>query len=386
MMNGELPWTYTVRTGPSRYATRHCSTTTASHATSTRSASARSSTSPASTSSSTSNQLLHEPRPRPDPDPARVLQPAAGRPEAALAASRSPRPARRSRSTHPAPATRTGRSSGTNGTSTATALRARHGLEPGDEEGLRGAGHGDRHGPGVRRRRQGHRRHRAPAGEPRRVGRAPRAGSTRCGPGRRDRACVRAQGVRGTARGAVLRVSVPAAGTLRLRPAAGRRAVRRIRTTTAKRGIVSVRVIPSRAGRACCAHGRLRLRVVLSFTPVGGATQMFKPYGGAKLNGRAQWMRIRSELDLQAISRVLWSAGRGPSRFAWRSRALTIACAAAALAMAAPAAHAYTFGSPPSARSARRRPRSTGAPTSATTTTSRISRRVRTATRPARSS
>ena len=49
---------------------------------------------------------------------------------------------------------------------------------------------------------------------------------------------------------------------------------------------------------------------------------------------------------MQAISRVLWSAGRGPSRFALRSGALTIACAAAALAMAAPAAHAYTFGTP----------------------------------------
>jgi hypothetical protein len=84
--------------------------------------------------------------------------------------------------------------------------------------------------------------------------------------------------VRGTAdRGAALRVSVPAAGTLRLRAMAGRRAVRAVRTSTAKQGVVSVRVIPSRAGRALLArHGRLRRRVVLSFTPVAGEAQTFE--------------------------------------------------------------------------------------------------------------
>jgi hypothetical protein len=107
-------------------------------------------------------------------------------------------------------------------------------------------------------------------------GRAPVLGRPGAAPAAIGRLSA-SRSVRGTARGAILRVRVPAAGTLRLRPAAGRRAVRRMRTATAERGIVSVRVIPSRAGRALLArHGRLRLRVVLSFTPVGGATQKFK--------------------------------------------------------------------------------------------------------------
>ena len=85
--------------------------------------------------------------------------------------------------------------------------------------------------------------------------------------------------VRGTAaRGAALRVQ----GSRGRDPEAapdGRppRGAARCATSTAKRGVVSVRVIPSRAGRALLArHGRLRLRVVLSFTPVGGATQTSK--------------------------------------------------------------------------------------------------------------
>jgi PKD domain len=79
---------------------------------------------------------------------------------------------------------------------------------------------------------------------------------------------------RGDARGVVLRVRVPAAGTLRVRSAAGRRAMRTARTSTARGGLVALRVLPSRAGRALIArHGRLRLRLVLSFTPVTGVPQ-----------------------------------------------------------------------------------------------------------------
>jgi PKD domain len=107
-------------------------------------------------------------------------------------------------------------------------------------------------------------------------GRAPVLGRPGAAPAAIGRLSA-SRSVRGTARGAVVRVRVPAAGTLTLRPAAGRRAVRRTRTATTKRGFMSVRVIPSQAGRALLArHGRLRLRVVLSFTPFGGATQTAK--------------------------------------------------------------------------------------------------------------
>jgi hypothetical protein len=82
---------------------------------------------------------------------------------------------------------------------------------------------------------------------------------------------------RGVARGLVLRVRVPAAGTLRARPAAGRRALRTTRAGASRAGVVALRIVPSRAGRALIArHGRLRVRMVLSFTPVGGATQTTK--------------------------------------------------------------------------------------------------------------
>jgi hypothetical protein len=83
--------------------------------------------------------------------------------------------------------------------------------------------------------------------------------------------------VRGTRRGAALRVRVPAAGSLRLRSPAGRSALRVARASAVRPGAVTMRIVPSRSGRALLRrHGRLRLRAVLSYTPVGGARQMVK--------------------------------------------------------------------------------------------------------------
>jgi hypothetical protein len=84
--------------------------------------------------------------------------------------------------------------------------------------------------------------------------------------------------VRGSgARGIVLRVRVPSAGTLRARSVAGRRALRTARTTATKASVLTLTMLPSRAGRAVLArHGHLRVRAVISFTPIGGATQTSK--------------------------------------------------------------------------------------------------------------
>jgi hypothetical protein len=72
---------------------------------------------------------------------------------------------------------------------------------------------------------------------------------------------------------AVLRVRVPAAGTVRVR-ARGARTIRAARGHASAAGVVNVTVRPSRAGKARLARqARLRVRVLLSFTPVGGATQ-----------------------------------------------------------------------------------------------------------------
>jgi hypothetical protein len=71
----------------------------------------------------------------------------------------------------------------------------------------------------------------------------------------------------------VLRVRVPAAGTVRVR-ARGSRTIRAARGHASAAGVVNVTVRPSRAGKAKLARqARLRVRALLSFTPVGGATQ-----------------------------------------------------------------------------------------------------------------
>ena len=75
-------------------------------------------------------------------------------------------------------------------------------------------------------------------------------------------------------RGIVLRVRVPSAGTLRARSAAGRRVLRTARTTATRGGVLTLTMRPARAGRAVLArHGRMRVRTVVSFTPIGGVTQ-----------------------------------------------------------------------------------------------------------------
>ncbi len=59
------------------------------------------------------------------------------------------------------------------------------------------------------------------------------------------------------------------------RPAAASFA-RPARTAT-KGGVVTLTIRPARAGRAVLArHGRLRVRTVVSFTPIGGVTQTSK--------------------------------------------------------------------------------------------------------------
>ena len=87
-----------------------------------------------------------------------------------------------------------------------------------------------------------------------------------------------ARRARGSAAGgALLRVTVPSAGTLHVRPVAGRRALRRARRPAAAAGVVSFRLRPSRAGRRVISgRGRLRARVLVTFTPVAGATQTAK--------------------------------------------------------------------------------------------------------------
>jgi len=101
---------------------------------------------------------------------------------------------------------------------------------------------------------------------------APGAGVAAPAPMGTMSAARRARG--SAARGAVLRVRVPAAGTLRVRPAAGRRALRTTRRAVGSAGSLSLRVRPSRSGRAVIARrGRLRVRALLAFTPVGGRTQ-----------------------------------------------------------------------------------------------------------------
>ena len=84
--------------------------------------------------------------------------------------------------------------------------------------------------------------------------------------------------VRGSGdRGIVLRVRVPSAGTLRARSAAGRRVLRTARTTATRGGVLTLTMRPARAGRAVLArHRRLRVRTVVSFTPIGGVTQTSK--------------------------------------------------------------------------------------------------------------
>ena len=78
-------------------------------------------------------------------------------------------------------------------------------------------------------------------------------------------------------RGAVLRLKVPAAGTVRVRPVAGRRALRPARITAAGPGEVMVRVRASRAGRAIAMRkGRLRARMAVFYTPFGGTRQSTK--------------------------------------------------------------------------------------------------------------
>jgi hypothetical protein len=84
--------------------------------------------------------------------------------------------------------------------------------------------------------------------------------------------------VRGTvARGAVLRVRVPAAGTVWVRPVAGRRALRSARGTATGPGSLALRVLASRSGKALATRkGRVRVRVAVFFTPFGGTRQSAK--------------------------------------------------------------------------------------------------------------
>jgi hypothetical protein len=71
-----------------------------------------------------------------------------------------------------------------------------------------------------------------------------------------------------------IRVKAPAAGRVRVR-AAGRRApIRAASAVAAKARVLVVRVKPSARGRALLARGaRLRFKAVVTFSPVGGATQ-----------------------------------------------------------------------------------------------------------------
>ena len=101
------------------------------------------------------------------------------------------------------------------------------------------------------------------------------APTARAAPSARMAAARRARGT--SARGALVRVKVPSAGTLHVRPVARRRVLRQARRPVAAAGLVSLRVRPSRAGRRVIARrGRLRVRMLVAFTPVGGATQTAK--------------------------------------------------------------------------------------------------------------
>ena len=73
--------------------------------------------------------------------------------------------------------------------------------------------------------------------------------------------------------GAVLRLRVPAAGTVRVR-ARGLRLIRAARTHASEPGVVKVTVKASVRGKAVLARrARMSARALISFTPVGGATQ-----------------------------------------------------------------------------------------------------------------
>ena len=75
-------------------------------------------------------------------------------------------------------------------------------------------------------------------------------------------------------RGARLRVRVPAAGTVQVRPVGGRRVLRPARLTAAGAGDLVLRIRASRSGRAAALRsGRLRARVTVVYTPFGGAPQ-----------------------------------------------------------------------------------------------------------------
>jgi len=79
---------------------------------------------------------------------------------------------------------------------------------------------------------------------------------------------------RPTRRGVRVRVRVPAAGVLRVRGAAARRAVRPARVPASAAGIVRLDLRATRTARKALARRpRLRTRLLFTFTPVGGARQ-----------------------------------------------------------------------------------------------------------------